>query len=250
VRRKHLSRRAALARECLALYHPLAIDFTSCSLDLREHLIHYERARDDRYILECVSVIRSGSADPSSYWKPNKDFGPPAWPLAPFLTVSPEEWRKRSAVPDIQPDPWLRALPVLRHGSPPGHPVTKLPLEISHGSSRDDLLVALSSVLEAYQLGKPSRPPAKSGRHAPRRGPLEVQMRGIALTRLRTHFSAAETLELLESTGWAGSFSAETHLDRAWRNAKKDRYAFSLLARKAITEGHWFFPFRNAFLTI
>jgi hypothetical protein len=248
MREKHISRLARLNQECRTIFHPLDLDFSSCPQDLREHLIHYERARDDAFILECVSRIWSGAADPSSYWQANPEFGPLPWPNTPFLSVGEAEITQLIARPLDTQDPWLRALSILPHGNPPGTPTTKLIIEVAHGSSLDATQKALAALLEARQVCQPQRAPAKKRRRTPRHGRLEAQMLGITLLRLRKHFRATETLELLESTGWAGSFTVSTNLDRAWREAKKDQCAFSLQARAAIHTGQWFFPFRNAFL--
>ena len=70
-------------------------------------------------------------------------------------------------------------------------------------------------------------------------------MLGLALLRLRRHFTARESIELLENTGWAGRYSEETTLDRHWRKAKRDQCAFSLLTRKAMDDGTWFVPFHR-----
>jgi hypothetical protein len=156
---------------------------------------------------------------------------------------------RRLELPSPPPDPWLKALPILRHGTPAGQPIAKLQLEVPLGASRDDLREAVMAMLDAYGLGLPVQIPAKTGRQASR-DRLKTQMLGITLRRLRKHFSAPDTLLLLESTGWAGSYCDESSLDHAWRNAKEDQCAFSLLAKKAINDGRWGFPLGNEILVI
>jgi hypothetical protein len=195
-----------------------------------------------------VAAIRAGTA--SGYWQADSGFGPLAWPDTPFLGLGDAELARLDKLPAAVQDPWLRALPILRHGNPPGIPKTKLQIEVAHGSAAQETLEALAALLEAHRLCQPGRTLVKIGRNAPRRAPLEAQMRGIVLTRLRAHFSAAETMILLEDTGWAGIYCDESSLDCAWRKAKRARAAFSLLARDAINAGQWFFPFCNAFLVV
>jgi hypothetical protein len=243
VRDKHLTRLLQLAEQCREYFHPFDLDFTSCPVGLRPYLLCYERARDDNDIRERAAFIRSGSIAAPGYWSPCPDFGWSAWPGTSFLAIDAQERARRLGLPPPSPDPWIAALPLLGKGA------TQLVLRVDDSKSREELIAAFAALLDAHGIGRPSRPPSKTGRNAPR-DRLETQMLGLALVRLRKHFTAGETMILLEGTGWAGSYSEETSLDRAYREAKRDQCAFSLLAREAMDNGAWFFPFGNTFLNI
>jgi hypothetical protein len=240
MREKHLARVARLAQECRAIFHPLDLDFTSCPVEQRAALLSYERSRDDKRIRERVASIRSGTIEEPTYWAPNPDFGWFEWPLSPFLSIDPHERARRLGVPPPSPEPWIAALPLL-------YGTTHLKLRVDGGKTREELAAAFGALLEAHNIGRPSRPPSKTGREAPR-DRLEFQLLGLTLLRLRRYFTAGDTMILLEGTGWAGSYSEETSLDRHKRKAKRDMCAFSFLAREAMDNGTWFLPFKNTFL--
>jgi hypothetical protein len=237
---KRLNPALKLAERCRELYHPFDLDFTSCPVEQRAALLSYERSRDDKHIRERVASIRSGTIEEPAYWAPNPDFGWFEWPLSLFLSIDPPERARRLELPPPSPEPWIAALPLL-------YSATQLKLRVDGDKTREEFAAAFGALLEAHNIGRPSRTPSKTGREAPR-DRLEFQLLGLTLLRLRRYFTAGDTMILLEGTGWAGSYSEETSLDRHKRKAKRDMCAFSFLAREAMDNGTWFFPFKNTFL--
>jgi hypothetical protein len=247
MREKHLARVARLAQECRAIFHPLDLDFALCPVEQRAALLSYERSRDDKCIRERVAFIRSGTIEEPAYWAPDPNFGWPEWPETSFLAIDAATRAQRLGDPAPPPNPWIKALPLLHGSALTGKPSTRLMLDVAGDRSREELAAAFGALLEAHNIGQALRPPSKTGREAPR-DRLEFQLLGLTLVRLRRYFTAGESIELLESTGWAGRYSEETNLDRHWRKAKRDQCAFLLLVRAAMDNDTWFFPFRNAFL--
>jgi hypothetical protein len=242
MRRKHFTSRVLLIQKCREYYSPFDLDFSSCPPEQRAALLSYERSRDDNYIRERVAFIRSGTIEGPTYWTPSPGFGWQEWPQNAFLTIDAAVREQRLGLPAPPPDPWIKALPLLHGSALTGKPSTRLVLDVSGDRSREELVAAFGALLDAHGLGVSKPTNIKQGRNTSR-DRLEDQMLGLALLRLRRHFSALESIELLENTGWGGRYSEETSLDRHWRKAKRDQCAFSLLAREAMNNGTWFVPF-------